>query len=206
MELLVISSPKKAEGEVADTIRMFENGLQRYHLRKPRVSKKYIKEFIELIPAKYRHRIVIHSNHNYAFRYKLGGIHISKKHRGNMFKLRLKIMWYRMKNPKFIVTRSCHKLGDLGALKLPYSYVFLSPVFDSISVNSLSAGFSIRGLSSALSECAVPVYAMGGTEPKRFQQIADLGFSGVAVLGYMWSAENRSEAFEQCLESWRSIR
>jgi len=205
MELVVISSPRKKEGEVADTIRMFEAGLQRFHLRKPGVSKKYIKEYIELIPERYRNRIVIHSHHGYAHKYKLGGIHISKKHRKSPFKLRMRMYWYRFRRPNFIITRSCHKLGDLTAERLPYSYVFLSPIFDSISVNSLSGGFSKRGLKNTLEESRLRVYAMGGIEPNRFQQIADLGFQGAAILGYLWSADNRLAAYEKCVEKWRNI-
>lgn len=205
MELIVVSSPRKKDGEVADVIRMFEAGLERFHMRKPGASKKYVKEFIEQIPKKYRDRIVIHSNHNYMWRYKLGGIHISKKHRKNKFKLRLKLMWYRMRNRDVVVTRSCHKLDDLSTRHGLYSYVFLSPVFDSISVNSLSGGFSKRGLTSSLENNNLRVIAMGGIEPKNFQEVVDLGFHGAAVLGYIWSAENSFEAFNECLQQMKQI-
>ena len=206
MELVVISSPRKKDGEVGDVIRMFEAGLERFHLRKPGTSKKYVKDFIEQIPKKYRHRIVIHSNHGYAKKYKLGGIHISKKHRRKKLKLRWKIFWLRLRHRDIIITRSCHKLGDLHSESIRYDYVFLSPVFDSISVNSLSGGFSLRGLTTTLEKSNLRVFAMGGVEPKKFQQLADFGFAGVAVLGYMWSAEDRMEAFERCQAEWRKVR
>lgn len=206
MELVVISSPRKKDGEVADVIRMFDAGLERFHLRKPGVSKKYIKEFLEQIPLRYRSRIVIHSNHHYLWKYKLGGIHISKKHRRKLFKLRMKILWYRLRKPNIIITRSCHKLGDLLKESIRYDYVFLSPVFDSISVNSLSGGFSHRGLTSTLGKSHLRVYAMGGIEPDKFQQLADYGFAGAALLGFIWSAEDRMGAFELSQKKWLQIR
>lgn len=206
MELVIVSSPRKKDGEVSDVIRMFEAGLERFHLRKPGTSKKYIKEFIEQIPNKYRNRIVIHSNHHYAWKYKLGGIHISKKHRKKHFNLRLKLFWYRLRNPKIVITRSCHKLADLYSESLRYDYVFLSPVFDSISVNTLSGGFNQRGLVSALEETNIRVFAMGGVQPNKFQQIAELGFDGSAILGYLWSADNRMEAFQQCVDELKALR
>lgn len=205
MELIVVSAPKKRDGEAGEVIRMFEAGLERFHLRKPGASKKYIKEFIEQIPVKYRNRIVIHSNHRYAWKYKLGGIHISKKHRKNKFRLRLRLTWYRMRNQSFIITRSCHKLADLSHRYPFYSYVLLSPVFDSISVNDFAGGFSQRGLSASLEKSDIRVFAMGGVEPGNFQTIADLGFSGAAVLGYIWSSNSPFEAYQQCVKTIKML-
>lgn len=206
MELVVVSSPRKKDGEIGDVIRMFDAGLERFHLRKPGSSKKYVKEFIEQIPNKYRNRIVIHSNHRYAWKYKLGGIHISKKHRNKLLNLRLKLFWYRLRNPRLVITRSCHKLADLYSERIHYDYVFLSPVFDSISVNTLSGGFNQRGLISALEQSKIRVFAMGGVQPDKFQQIANLGFGGCAVLGYLWNTDDRIEAFNQCLEKLKALR
>ncbi len=206
MDLVVLSSPAKRDGEIGDVIRMFEAGLQRFHLRKPGTSRKYINEFLEQIPKKFRSRIIIHSNHTLAWKYKLGGIHIAKKHRKKIANLRFKLMWYRMRNPKLILTRSCRKLGDLEVKRTPYNYVFLSPIFDSISINSLSGGFNQRGLTSTLEKSQLPVYALGGVEPRNFQQVADLGFRGAAVLGYIWGSENPVEAFEKCLQSLQEVQ
>lgn len=206
MELIVVSSPRKKDGEIAYTVKMFEAGLQRFHLRKPGTSKKYIKEFIEGVPKKYHSRIVIHSNHAFAKKYQLGGIHISKKHRKSPLKLRFKIARLRLFRPKLVITRSCHKLGDILDEKILYDYVFLSPVFDSISVNRLSGGFSHRGLTSGLEASKQNVIAMGGVKPEKLQSLADLGFKGGAVLGYIWSSGHYLEAFSQCQEAWKNVR
>jgi thiamine-phosphate pyrophosphorylase len=206
MELIVISSPHKKEGEVSDIIRMFEIGLTHFHLRKPNFSRKELKDFIEQIPVKYRNRIVLHTNHSFALKYKLGGIHISKKHRKEGISLWFKLLRYRISIPKLVVTRTCHKLGDLLNDSSKYSYVFLSPVFDSISVNSLSAGFSKRGLKNTIIQSKKRVYAMGGIEPQNFKTIAEIGFHGAALLGYIWhNTENRSEAFRSALNEWKQL-
>lgn len=206
MELIVVSSPRKKDDEVASTVRMFEAGLQRFHLRKPGTSKKYVKEFIEGIPKKYHNRIVIHTHHPFAKKYQLGGIHFSKKHRKSPLKLRFKIACLRLFRPKLVITRSCHKLGDILDEKILYDYVFLSPIFDSISVNRLSGGFSHRGLTSGLEASKQHVVAMGGIEPDRLQSLAELGFEGGAVLGYIWRADNHLNAFLECQEAWRNVR
>jgi thiamine-phosphate pyrophosphorylase len=206
MELIVISSPHKKEGEVADVIRMFDAGLQGFHLRKPNFSRKELKDFIEQIPAKHRSKIILHTNHSYALKYKLGGIHISKKHRKKTFALWLKVLRYRFSIPNLIVTRTCHKLGDLLNDNKRYSYVFLSPVFDSISVNSLSAGFSKRGLKNTIIQSKQKVYAMGGVEPGTFATIAEIGFHGAALLGYIWhDSENRLESYRHACEVWEKL-
>lgn len=205
MELIVVSAPKARDGESIEVIRMFEAGLERFHLRKPGASKSYIKEFIEQIPVKYHNRIIIHSNHSYAIKYKLGGIHISKKHRKKKFNLRLRLTWYRLRNPRFIIARSCHKLADLSHRYPFYSYIFLSPVFESVAVNSFAGGYSPRGLSATLEKSPMRVIAMGGVRPENFQEVADLGFSGVAVLGYIWSSDSPFKYYLECLNALKSL-
>jgi thiamine-phosphate pyrophosphorylase len=206
MELIVVSSPHKKEGEVTDIIRMFDAGLSHFHIRKPNFSRKELKDYIEQIPVKYRRRLVLHTNHSFAINYKLGGIHISKKHRKKSLALWFKILRYKIAIPNLIVTRTCHKLGDLLNDNRHYTYVFLSPVFDSISVNSLSAGFSMRGLKNTILQSKKRVYAMGGIEPSNFKTIAEIGFHGAALLGYIWHhTENRVEAFQEAQKAWKQL-
>ena len=122
-----------------------------------------------------------------------------------IFKLRLKIIWYRLRRPGLIVTRSCHKLGDLSNTHISYDYVFLSPIYDSISANTLSGGFNKRGLISTMEGSPLKVAAMGGVIPERFQELADLGFYGFAMLGYIWNNDDHTAAFEHSLKYWKEL-
>ena len=46
MRVVVFSSADKSRSEVNDVIRMFENGLECFHLRKPKFRRKELEKYI----------------------------------------------------------------------------------------------------------------------------------------------------------------
>lgn len=189
MKLVVVSSPKDQPNETVEIIRMFETGLEYFHVRKPRMGRKELIDYIKLFPEKYRKRLIIHSYHGLASNLNLGGIHLSRKHRKRGKFYRAKLYLKRKFNKNLIVTRTFHKLTDITNEKRKYSYTFLSPVFDSITHSTLSGGFSKRALLIMIPQARQPVYALGGVTEERFPEISDLGFEGAVLLGSIWNSE-----------------
>jgi thiamine-phosphate pyrophosphorylase len=189
MKVVVVSSPKDYPNEVVEVIRMFDAGLENFHIRKPRLSKKELTEYIKLFPEKYRKRLVIHIYHGLASTLNLGGIHLSRKHRKRGRFYRLKLFLRRKIEKDLLVTRTFHKLTDITNEKRKYSYTFLSPVFDSITHSTLSGGFSKRALLIMIPQARQPVFALGGVDAERIPEIADLGFEGAVLLGSVWNTE-----------------
>jgi len=202
MRVLVMSSPKDEPDEITEVVRMFDAGLEHFHVRKPSKNRKQLVEYLELFPSKFRSRLIIHSYHGLATKMKLGGIHLSRKHRkrGKIYQLRLFIKRRIEKN--LLVTRTFHKITDLTEDKRKYSYAFLSPVFDSITHSALSRGFSKRALLIAIPQARQPIYAMGGIRPERFEEIVDLGFEGAVLVGSVWSSDEPPHCiFKKALET-----
>ncbi|MCZ4408046.1 thiamine phosphate synthase [Cryomorphaceae bacterium 1068] len=202
MKIVVVSSPKDQPDEIVEVIRMFEAGLEHFHIRKPRLNRKELTEYIKLFPEKYRKRLVIHSYHGLAASLKLGGIHLSRKHRkrGKFYGFRLYLK--RKFDKNLLVTRTFHKLTDITNEKRKYSYTFLSPVFDSITHSTLSGGFSKRALLIMIPQARQPVFALGGVDAERIPEIADLGFEGAVLLGSVWNSEEAPHiVFKKALEA-----
>lgn len=193
MELVVISSGNETPGEIDEVTRMFELGLKYFHIRKTHLSKRDLKEYITSFPSEYRSRMILHNHHDLAFKLKLGGIHISKRHRRKGRIYRWRVRFERFKNPNLIITRTFHKLTDIQNDRRRFSYAFLSPVFDSITHATLSGGFSKRALNIVNSSSKYPIFAVGGVTVERLPDIAQLGFSGAALHGSIW-AEGGSPA------------
>lgn len=207
MRLLVMSGPKDQPDEIVEVVRMFEEGLEYYHIRKPKKSRRQLLEYIKEFPPKYRNRLIIHSYHGLHRQLKLGGIHLSRKHRKRGKLYRLKLFLRRKMEGNMVVTRTFHKLSDISNDRRTYSYTFLSPVFDSITHSTLSAGFSKRALLITIPQARQPVYAMGGVTPERIEQIAELGFEGAALMGAVWNANERPhEVFRRAKEAAEKIR
>ena len=72
---------------------------------------------------------------------------------------------------------------------MDYHYVFLSPVFDSISNSGYNSKFKINELKLFLNnkEDRPAVIALSGINEGRLSKIHDIGFDGFALLGYIWT-------------------
>jgi len=96
------------------------------------------------------------------------------------------------------------RLGETGregdASPPPYSYVFLSPIWPSVSKGAAHAPGPDLSLDLVAAEFAVrppalPVVALGGLTPDTARLVSGLGFSGGAALGAVWDAPNPAAAW-----------
>ena len=77
--------------------------------------------------------------------------------------------------------RSCHSLEEVCQYKNHMDYVFLSPVFDSISKQGYRAAFSIETLEQARGIIDEKVFALGGVTLDKITILEQLHFGGIAV-------------------------
>ena len=68
------------------------------------------------------------------------------------------------------------------------NYVFLSPIFDSISKQGYRSAFDHATLKKAAHEGIIDhkVVALGGVTRQRISLLAEYGFGGAAMLGDIW--------------------
>ena len=188
MRLLIISSSKNIENEIQIVTQLLEHGLETYHLRKPSMRTKEMRDYIESIPAHFHNRIIIHSHHNLARKYKLKGIHLTRKHQKKKFQLWLRLKILKFRNPNIFITTSFHKLASVYENKSNYNYVFLGTIFDQVS-EKFNAGFNDTSLRAALEKSETPVIARGGTTKEKIELCNDLGFAGMAFYSGIWKKE-----------------
>lgn len=190
MELVLISRSKGIYPEAGLVAKMFDLGLSRFHLRKQGFNSAMIKEYLSQIPEPYWHKIIIHSKHHLAAKYPIGGVHFTKKDRTNKIRLWILHKYLRRKKPKLVFTSSFHSLESLIAETRNYSYVFLSPVFDSISKSNYQGRFHNSNFDILLKKVNQRVYALGGVDSSKVEDIFKMGFSGMAVHGSIWESED----------------
>lgn len=191
MKVIVFSGSLKDDKEAAIVTQMFENGLEFFHLNKPRFTEDLLEDYIESIPKEYHPKIIIHQHHSYILKYKLGGIYLHrKKGLEKDYLHRIQMWWYRLRRPDMKVTCSFTKLSSLYEVKEPYDHVLLRPVFGSHSEESYHSAFPDTGLMEGLKKTQHNVYAFGGTNYDRIDTIARLGFKGFAIKGGLWRAND----------------
>lgn len=200
MKLVVISSTKGTYPETKIVTEMFDNGLETFHLRKPSFNKKKMGEYINQIPEPYWHKIIIHSKHILAIKFNLGGIHFTKKHRKNKLRSWLTKKYIKQSIPKIKTTTSFHSLESLIETDKKYDYVFLSPVFDSISKSKYQGKFKDQNFNVFLKKVNQKVYALGGINASKVEKVKSMDFQGIALHGVIWESENPIKTFNEIKE------
>ena len=183
--LLVISSEHDLESEAEIVTELFSNGLQTFHLRKPRWDLNATKRFVAQVPVEFHSRIVIHSNFEVMEELNLKGIHLTVVNRATINRF----------TDYEIVSTSFHHLQELVNNEFAYEYVFLSPVFNSLSKTGYHAAFDLNTLEQPLQQSTHKVIALGGVRASNIEQVKEAGFNGAAVLGAVWQSENPVKAF-----------
>ena len=180
MKLIAITKPYFYEGEAAFIKRLFESGFDIVHLRKPycrdvarRVHIDCICNILKELSSEERSRIVVHDYPELYYEFSLKGIHINK----NIVKYPEGYQGFK--------TCSCHSLEEVMLYKDDFDYVFLSPIFDSISKQGYKSAFTEDELRRASEEGIIDekVVALGGITYDKISLLKDLGFGGAAMMG-----------------------
>ena len=93
--------------------------------------------------------------------------------------------------------QSCHTLEEVEKRKKLYDYVFLSPIFDSISKQGYRSAFTKDILTEARDKGIIDekVVALGGVALEHLSLLRQLGFGGAAFLGDVWQYSNNHRLF-----------
>ncbi|MBN1767382.1 MAG: thiamine phosphate synthase [Prolixibacteraceae bacterium] len=184
MHLIAITHPEelKNESEIINTL--FSEGLPCLHLRKPGANINKIELLLEKIDKRFYNRVMINDYLQLAERYNIRGIHFSGQTK-HLLPVPLNGL---------AKSCSCHSFNEIGKVAKYCNYVFLSPVFNSISKKGYKAAFNFDDLVKKLShENMTKIIALGGILPDKIAKAKQLGFDGVAVLGGLWDETSTLE-------------
>ncbi len=167
-------------------------GVDIIHLRKPAWSQEQMAGLISSISPKYYDRLTLHDHFALAMEFGLGGVHLNS---------RCGVVPAGFEGR---VSRSFHTLEELEA-RAVYSYVTLSPIFDSISKVGYSSRFDVEVLAEAYRDGVIDggVIALGGICPENIGELRRSGFGGAAVLGCLWS-EPTVKGVEKIIEKLKN--
>ncbi|MCW3085065.1 MAG: thiamine phosphate synthase [Bacteroidetes bacterium] len=206
MRLIVISNSNTIEDEPLIVTRLFEAGLETFHIRKHKLSTKKMKEFINAIPVHFHNRIIIHSHHKLARKYDLKGIHLTKSHKKRRWRTWLTLKLISFKNPDLIITTSYNTIGQILTKKQDYNYgyAFLSPIFDNFN-SKFQGGFTEHSLKSALQKATIQVVARGGIDIDTIENAHRIGFYGIAFYTSLWEKQDPVATFNKVVEKFQEL-
>ena len=178
--LIVITDPEFFDDEAEILNQLFEAGLMRLHIRKPRSQRKAVEKLVSEIDSKFRALVTMHYHSDLVSEMNLGGMHFS---------------FPQIKEVKpsggYTISCSLHQWEELAEVEEKIDYCFMSPVFNSIS----KVGYQANKKLLQVPSFAQNVFALGGITEANCKDVIDGGYSGIAVLGYLWI--NKAKAFER---------
>lgn len=178
MKIVLLTTPLPTQGEQeAITLALDRGEVDLVHLRHPRQTRAEAAAWLSRLPKRVLRRVVLHDHHDLIGDFpEVYGLHLNSHHpeppEGYTGRL----------------SRSCHSLEEVERFRDECDYLFLSPIFDSISKRGYRSAFTLEELERATREGLITekVYALGGVTPERYPLLERLGFGGAALLGAFW--------------------
>ncbi len=188
MKKIIISNPTDFEGEIGLIEQLLIDKSLVFHLRKPEKSCEELTEFLRHLSPKFYRQIVLHSHHNLLKKYNFKGVHFTEINRQKLSNEALVLMVKTLQKKGLTVSFSLHSLEAIEQLSCTADYVFLSPIFQSISKADYPSAFSVESLTHFFEnrQSSVPVLALGGVCNDNIEIIQAIGFQGYALMGSVW--------------------
>ena len=144
--------------------------------------------------------IHLHDHHDLAETYELGGIHLNARHTEKPARY------------TGCVSRSCHSLEEVSRHKSACDYVFLSPIFESISKTGYASAFTEEALRRAAEDGVLDekVIGLGGVTVDKIENLKVWNFGGAALLGAIWPTDSakigEEKAIESVMKNWEKLK
>jgi thiamine-phosphate pyrophosphorylase len=195
---IVMSYHLMLHSEIDVVTELFRSGLSLFHLRKHDFSQYDYRCYLELLPAEYLGRVVLHSNYELVAEYGLGGCYVpSSKRIGSVLPC-----------GDMLLSTFASNFSELDAIDGNYNYVIMGPAFKSISKPGLAAPFDLEAARQNLSgrPHRFKIVAIGGIKEDTFRLALNMGFDGAAILGSLWSEYIRTFDIGATVRKYERIR
>ena len=177
MKIIAITAPKMIDEDAYLISNLLKIGIHSIHLRKPEATINECRQLLTKLTKEERAKIIIHDYPELYTEFSLKGIHINK----NITSLPDSYNGFK--------TRSCHSFEEITKYKHEYNYLFLSPIFDSISKAGYKSRFSKEELLQASTSGIIDhkVIALGGITLDMIPNLKQLNFGGIAMIGGIYN-------------------
>lgn len=203
MKLLVVSHPENDLKEEADHVhQLFKAGLEIFHLRKPNTTMVEFEETLTKLPPTLYKNIVIHQHYKLIEKYNLKGIHLTEWFMKSAGETELRQLIAAAHKRRLTVSGSFHSIAQLETLSLKLDYVFISPVFNSLSKQGYTSAINFTDVQAFLKKRrSFNVIALGGVDKSNVLQVKHAGFDGAALLGAIWNNQQSPHTNFQILQN-----
>lgn len=173
--VIAITPPDFYPEEAERIVDLLEKGeVDFVHIRKPDATAEDIRSLILQIDAKWHSFLKLHDQFELTREFHIGGCHLNSRNPASP------------ENVKSL-SKSIHSIDEIDDNQ-HFEYIFLSPVFDSISKKGYKANIKLDGIQDKI--FGKNVIALGGVTPDKFPLLKKSGFKGAAMLGHFFPSKN----------------
>ncbi len=195
---IIITNETLIPDEAFHLNQLFDEGLEVLHFRKPGITKNDYKQLLQQIDTSYHPKIMLHQYHDLVEKFNVRGVHLKEQLRIHL-KGELNNYIKNYKKEGFVTSGSFHSTEDIEKSNASFDYMFLSPVFNSIS----KKGY--KGKAFNVSHLNKNIIGMGGIDENNMQWAHTLGFKGVGILGRIWNSENSVQNYKTILKAYNTV-
>ncbi|MCS6824395.1 MAG: thiamine phosphate synthase [Cytophagaceae bacterium] len=188
-KLFVITHPEKIDNESHVINALFNEGLECLHLRKPNAGIDTLEAYIKNIKPEFINRVVIHHHYSLIERYNLKGVHLTSMFYEALSREVLVENINLLHKHGMTVSASLHSMEELRNMKQDFDYIFISPIFDSISKPNHKSAWSKKEITEYM-RCYASrskIIGLGGINAENIHEVYSMGLHGAALLGSIWS-------------------
>ncbi len=183
--LAVITTPECWSGEAEVLEALLEAGVQKLHIRKPGGGEER-ELLLQRLAPRWASRLVLHG--------RLDIIQLARRYEVPQVHAHWARSWENGNGDGIRLSASLHSWEEVRTVTPGrLEYVFLSPLFDSISKPGYRGGEGLLQPPAGDSPCRL--IGLGGIDARTIGQVMDHGWDGAAVLGAIW--EKREGAVER---------
>jgi thiamine-phosphate pyrophosphorylase len=190
--IIVITPEESVQNETEIINKLFQEGLDLLHIRKPFINSDEMRNFIQEINSEFHDRLVLHSHYDLAKDFDISRFHFREIDRQNGL--------FKSFTDKTIST-SAHDIKSFNDLNEDWEYSFISPVFPSISKKGYGENSMILNDIKNRAHSNVKLITLGGINEKNISEAFENKIDGVALLGTIWESDEPINVFKKCRQN-----
>ncbi|HVR76530.1 MAG TPA: thiamine phosphate synthase [Planctomycetota bacterium] len=207
--ILISDAARVGEERFLDALRAaIEGGLRMVQVREPSWTLGDVRRLLQRVketaargPAAGRFRIVVNRSLALALELGLDGLHLGGGDPAALTGARTAL------GHGPLLGYSAHSGEEIGAASLRGAdYVSLSPIYGAISKRHPLPPLGLEALGAACGTATVPVYALGGVEPRHAAELRRAGAAGGAMIGGILDAPDPGQAARGFIDAWEAAR
>ena len=192
---IIITLPYICHNEADALKALIGAGAEIIHVRKPEASTEDLRRLLYTVDPVLRKYLTVHYNDSAAHDFALGGYHAFMN-----CGLGMQI------EKDMRCSLSAHTFGEVEASHGRVDYLFISPIFNSISKQGYASRWTREEIEEELAKkFSCGVVALGGISENNVSLIRDMGFDGAALLGSVWTVDDGIIDIESTVDRYLRI-